>query len=432
MASRFSQIIRYDKLKSSEFLGLSTFQLLIFLRRSIFYTFISIYLNVELGLTTVETTLMATIGMVFNAGSQAFIWGPLLDKLKKTAAFVYVGEFAAGIGHFVIYWVYRYYLDIDHRYAGFAIIIGLSVIESFWSASNVGFSALISEKTSDNERKKLMAQLSVVGGFGGILGATMGGQYYRGGLGFETGWLFYFVGIVMIVSSLVVIIGIKDIKLGTKKNNQAPELSELNPNVRRTFYTFLLALMIINFGRNSIALISNLFLVAGFNATDEQVALFRNIASGSTLVFGIILGGRASKFDDQKVLIVGVICAILGVGWLGLAPNFTFSLITAAFIGASQLIINASSYAVAARLVPPEYRGRLFAYYNATFFLSWGLGATFFTAPIADYLINRGYSDADAYRISFIAAVLMTVVGLFVLFYSYRRISCLELDECDD
>jgi MFS family permease len=375
---------------------------------------------------------MATIGMIFNAGSQAFVWGPLLDKLKKTAAFIYIGEFAAGLGHFVIYWVYKYFLEIDHRYAGFAIIIGLSVIESFWSASNVGFSALISEKTSDHERKKLMAQLSVIGGLGGILGATLGGQFYRGGLGFETGWLFYFVGIVMIVSSLVVIIGIKDGREDKTENNKSPDLSELDPNVRRTFYIFLLALMIINFGRNSIALISGLFLKTGFDATDEQVALFRNVAGGATLIFGIILGGRASKLDDQKILIVGTIFAILGVGYLGLAPDFTFSLIAAAFIGASMVIINASSYAVAAHLIPAEYRGRLFAFYNATFFLSWGLGATFFTAPIADYLINRGSSDADAYRVSFIAAVLMTVVGLFVLFYSYRRIACLELDECDD
>lgn len=375
---------------------------------------------------------MATIGMVFNAGSQAFIWGPLLDKQKKTAAFIYIGEFAAGIGHFVIYWVYKYYLEIDHRYAGFAIIIGLSVIESFWSASNVGFSALISEKTSDHERKKLMAQLSVVGGLGGIMGATLGGQFYQGGLGFESGLLFYFVGVVMVLSSLVVIIGIKDRKVDQKDIIKSPDLSELDPNVRRTFYIFLLALMIINFGRNSIALISNLFLVAGYDATDEQVALFRNVAGGATLVFGIILGGKASKFDDKKLLIVGTIFAVLGIGWLGLAPDFAFSLIAAAFIGASMVIINASSYAVAAHLIPAEYRGRLFAYYNATFFLSWGLGATFFTAPIADYLINRGSSDADAYRASFIAAILMTVVGLFVLFYSYERISCLELDECDE
>ena len=419
-------------LKNREFLGLSTFQLLIFLRRSIFYTFISIYLNIELGLTTVETTLMATIGMVFNAGTQAFIWGPLLDKLKKTAAFIYIGEFAAGVGHFVIYWVYKYYLEIDHRYAGFAIIIGLSVIESFWSASNVGFSALISEKTSDHERKKLMAQLSVIGGMGGILGATLGGQYYQGGFGFESGFLFYFVGLVMIASSIVVVIGIKDRKTDKKENNKSPDLSELDPNIRRTFYIFLLALMIINFGRNSIALISSLFLVAGFGASDEQVALYRNVAGGATLIFGIILGGKASKLDDQKILIVGTIFAVLGIGWLGLTPDFTLSLISAALIGASMVIINASSYAVAAHLIPPEYRGRLFAFYNATFFLSWGLGATFFTAPIADYLINRGSTDAEAYRASFIAAILMTVVGLFVLFYSYRRISCLELDECED
>ena len=70
-------------------------------------------------------------------------------------------------------------------------------------------------------------------------------------------------------------------------------------------------------------------------------------------------------------------------------------------------------------MAPSEYRGRLFAYYNATFFLSWGIGATLVTGPVADILIGGGFSNADAYRGSFIAAIILIIIGILVLLKSF-------------
>ena len=89
-------------------------------------------------------------------------------------------------------------------------------------------------------------------------------------------------------------------------------------------------------------------------------------------------------------------------------------------LGSSQVVIQSSSYSIVARLAPEEYRGRLFAYYNATFFLSWGIAATLIAGPIADLLIARGLSNADAYRGSFIAALVLITLGIVVLLISYR------------
>ncbi|MFW9927010.1 MAG: hypothetical protein ACFFDM_09600, partial [Candidatus Thorarchaeota archaeon] len=69
---------------------------------------------------------------------------------------------------------------------------------------------------------------------------------------------------------------------------------------------------------------------------------------------------------------------------------------------------------------PEEYRGRLFAYYNATFFLSWGIAATLLAGPVADILISGGSSNADAYRGSFIAAIILILLGIVVLMASFR------------
>ncbi len=415
------QLVSYDKLTSFEFGGLSTFQFLAFLRRSIFYTFIAIYLRVVLNLSTTEVTLMATFGMIANTSAQTLLWGNLLDKIKRSNLFVIFGEGMAGIGHFLLYIWHRHALTISNRYAGYTIIVGLASIEVFWSMSNVGFSALIAEHTYDNERKKLMGQLTMIGGLGGIVGATLGGMFYKGGLGFSSGFLFYFVGIIMIISSFIVLLTIKstgNITINKGKNKKYP-LSDMNRQLLIIYIIFLISLALINFGRNSIALIQNFYLVdkGAYSATDEQVALFRNIANLSTLIFGFLLGSIMSKLKDNRVLFMGIGFAVIGIFWLGYAPTFNLALISAGLIGGSHVIISTSSYAIAAKIIPEEYRGRLFSYYNATFFLSWGLGATILTGPLSDYLIKIGYSTADAYRASFIAAVTLTLLGAFMMLF---------------
>ncbi|MFQ5834209.1 MAG: hypothetical protein ACE5H4_16010, partial [Candidatus Thorarchaeota archaeon] len=87
----------------------------------------------------------------------------------------------------------------------------------------------------------------------------------------------------------------------------------------------------------------------------------------------------------------------------------------------SHVVIQSSSYSIVAEMAPEEYRGRLFAYYNATFFLSWGIAATFYAGPIADLLIGAGFTNADAYRGSFIAAIVLIAIGVVILLLSFRH-----------
>ena len=71
-------------------------------------------------------------------------------------------------------------------------------------------------------------------------------------------------------------------------------------------------------------------------------------------------------------------------------------------------------------MAPEEYRGRLFSYYNASFFLSWGIAATFVAGPIADFLIGDGFTNANAYRGSFIAAIILVAIGVVILLKSFN------------
>ena len=80
-------------------------------------------------------------------------------------------------------------------------------------------------------------------------------------------------------------------------------------------------------------------------------------------------------------------------------------------------------------MAPKEYRGRLFAYYNTTFFLSWGIAATLIAGPIADILIGQGFTNANAYRGSFIAAIVLVVIGVVALLVAFRYSRNIEIPE---
>jgi len=431
----------YERLRAKEFLGLSTFQFLAYFRRSIFYGFVAVYLGKHLGLSTFEVTLMATFGMIANAGSQSFIWGSLLDRFRRSALFIIIGESIAGVGHIAwYYWHLSALRQGNDQYAGFTIIIGLAIIEIFWSQSNVGWSALISELTESTKRKKLMSQLSIIGGIGGIVGATLGGYLYLSGQGFENGNLFIIPAIIMIISSVIVYFSIRDpeerLKSDTNlsdvqsldqsnESEKKPSLADLPNNLKALFILLLIVLVFVNFGRNSIALISSLYVVdeGSFAASDQQLALFRNFSSGATMIAGFLLGSILSEVDDRKMMMTGIIFALFALVWLILAPSFELVLLASALVGATQVILQASSYAIVSTIIPPEYRGRLFAYYNATFFLSWGIGGSLVAAPVADYFIIHGYTSAFAYQMSFVSAIFLVLIGLICYLYFLRRLN---------
>jgi MFS family permease len=92
--------------------------------------------------------------------------------------------------------------------------------------------------------------------------------------------------------------------------------------------------------------------------------------------------------------------------------------------GVADTTILASSYELASVFIPPEQRARRYAWFNATFFLSWGLPGTFIVGPLVDFLISRDYAESCAYRISFAFAAGLVLLGLIVqsvLVYSVKQ-----------
>ncbi|MHA2117044.1 MAG: MFS transporter, partial [Candidatus Thorarchaeota archaeon] len=265
-------------------------------------------------------------------------------------------------------------------------------------------------------------------GFGGIGGAYLGGFLYENGVGFANGSIFNVAAVVMIFSGIIVYLSVrkreedKTQESDESKPVQNPPLSDLPNKLRVGYIIFIIALTFINFGRNSIAIITNLFIAdpTAFNATGGEIALYSNVGSIAAMIAGIIVGSVVAKSEDSRVMMFGVVLSMSAISWLIFTPTFALALIASFLIGASHVVIESSSYSIVAAMAPEEYRGRLFAYYNTTFFLSWGIAATLVAGPVADILIAQGLSNADAYRGSFIAALVLIAIGIVVLLLSFR------------
>ena len=396
----------------STFLGLSSFQLLAMFRRGMFYTYLSVYMFRFLGLSPTVVTLYATLPMIISVVFQNFVWGPLSDKFQRRRSMIILGEVLAGIGTILVWFVHSIFSNL--LLAGFAIIIGLMCIEAFWSMSNINWSALISDIYPSKDRSKIMGQLTSVGGFGRIIGISIGSLLYNSGFGFRDGPLFFVAALVMFVSSIPMIFtpegGIKHEEERQVENNNN---IKPNYNFKVIFIVFIISLTFINFGRNSIATIYSpyLFLESGFAIDAILMGYIANTRSVAVLAIGFLAGTLSKKFGHSRTLIFGVSLAILALVITALTDNLILIFIGSFFIGMGEVIIYAASYVIASNLIPSKVRAKLFGVYNMTFFLSWGLAGTIISGPLIDFL---GKYKVISYQAAFIVGALITVIGLII------------------
>lgn len=418
------------------FLGLSSFQALAMFRRGIFYTFLAVYLRSHLGLSVTETTLFETVPMVLNVLFQTLVWGRLTDRLQKRRTLIVIGELMASVGH-VAMW-YFHAVAPDPRAAGYVIIAGLTVIEAFWSMSNIGWSAFISDVYTTEERNAVQGRFQSIGGVGRIVGAMAAGLLYDGlsraypGWGYEAGGIFFVSAFVMAVSVVPIMFlpeggiafrtGAADeatmavapadaARDGARAGGKAPGGS------LAVFATFLVAMFLMNSGINTLGAFRGQYmdLAEGFAAPARTISLVVNIESAALIVIGFFVGALGKRMGITRLLVAGAVAGIVSMTLHAVAPSLGVIYIGALFKGVSDGCIAASSYAFASTLIPPEKRGRYFALYNSTFFLSWGLTATFLTGPLIDALIRAGKGAVLAYRVGLASGAALMVVGLALL-----------------
>jgi MFS family permease len=418
------------KTTRSTFFGISSFQILAMFRRGLFYSYLSIYLRYFLGLSVTETTFFATFPMILNILFQTFVWGVISDKYQKRRTLIILGELAAAVSTYFVWLIHTW--PTNTRTAGYVIIIGLSIVEIFWSMSNVGWSALISDLYPEYQRASIQGKLSSIGALGRIVGILIGGLLYDGlarfyeGWGFDKGWLFFIASGVMVLSTIPMFF-VPEGGIGAVHKNKSSTLDldlhdQKLSSYSKKFLIFLLAMVFINFGRNSIAVIKSQYFVLdeGFNVSSKLLSYIVNMESVAIFIFGLFIGKFTKWLNDWLLLLLGSLVAIVHL--LGFALARTLPVIFASnfLVGVSMVVVLASSYSYASKLIPPVQRGKQFALFNATFFLSWGVGATFIAGPIVDLLVKSGATQIFSYKMSFVVSAVLVLIGIFILLFVRR------------
>ncbi|MDH3567973.1 MAG: MFS transporter, partial [Desulfobacteraceae bacterium] len=156
-----------------------------------------------------------------------------------------------------------------------------------------------------------------------------------------------------------------------------------------------------------------------------------NTQSAAMILTGLIAGWVGRKIGNGNSLLFGTAMAIGSLILLAVTGNLVLIYISNFLRGCSEVIVLASSYAFVSVLIPPERRAKLFGIFNATYFLSWGIAGTFIAGPITDILMVYGASEVFSYQMAFVAAAVMTLIGLIIqIFLSYIYIpkSSLEFE----
>ncbi len=404
---------------TKRFIGVSSFQALVFFRRGLFYAYLSVYLRFYLGLTVTETTLFATFPMIINVVAQAFIWGPLSDRRQIRRTLIWWGEILGGIGTLGVW--YAHTLAVTPRISGFVVIIGLTIVELFWSMSNVGWSALISDIYPAEKRNAIQGRLASMGGLGRMAGIWCGGLLYDGfgrqfeGWGFAHGPLFWIAAAVMMASVL-------PLKLlpegGVHSQEGEKEASNtIAAPILKIFIIFIVAMVFIDFGRNAIVLVLSQYMMLerGFGISSIMLGHFFNVQSVAIIVAGLFVGVLGRKLGERKLLVLGVVNVLLFLSIMATTDSLGVMFGANILRGFSDVVITSTAYAFAANLIPSGMRGKLFSYFNATLFLSWGLAGTLVAGPIVDLLLKQGANEIFAYRMAFVGAIVLTVIGLMIL-----------------
>jgi MFS family permease len=407
---------------AKRFIGLSSFEFLAMFRRGLFYAYLTIYLRHFLGLSVTATTLFATLPMLVNVLSQTFIWGRVSDHFQLRRSLIVAGEIFAALGTVAVWYIHR--LPDNLKVSGYIIILGLTIVELFWSMSNISWSALISDLYAENQRGAIQGRLTSMGGLGRIIGIWVGGFFYEGldlhlsGWGFYSGALFFVAAGVMLVSTVPLFF----LPEGGIKTPAVPHAlgDHSTPGDRfqqtRIFLVFLVGMLMINFGRNSIAIIfpQYLTLETGLALDSQTLGFVLNTQSAAIVIIGWIAGWLCRKIGTAVTLLAAGTSAVIAMVILASCTRLPLIFIGSFLRGVADAGILASAYELAAAFIPPEQRARRFAWFNATFFLSWGLPGTLIVGPLVDFLISRDYAETYAYRVSFAFAAGLVLTGLVI------------------
>ena len=413
------------------FYNLGIFQFLSFLRRGTFYTFMINYLYMLMPDVTLTASL-GTLNMIASSLGQNLLWGRICDRYKLRAKLIVMGETIAGFAYIIVFLIHKSLIDSGNGFtAGLAIIFGLSVLEFFWSMSDVGWAALLTDVTTPEIRGRIVGTLNFISSLGRMVGMAFAGFLYADGEGFKNGTIFYIVTILLFIGAAIMTFVSKHIKAQSptqkqqiRKGKEGGEGKIFDGN-EKTYMWFLVSLIIIILGAASINQIFLLFinLNPGLNANDQEMVFILSAWAVGGMIASAVSGRLADKIERSNVMLFGLGLAIITPLLYGLASNFRVMALIYGLNGVSFWTIQTAGFAFAGDIIPEHKRGRLFSRYNTVMALSWGPAGILIGGPFADIQVKIfGLSEHVAFIHAFYVSSIIVILGTIVFAIKFGKL----------
>ena len=415
-----------QRIEKTIFLNLSLFQFLSFVRRGVFYTFMINYLF-DLMQTVTFTALLGTLNMMASALGQNLLWGKISDRYRLRAKLIIMGESIAAMTYFFVFLIHRSLLDMNANFiAGLAVIFGLSLLEFFWSMSDVGWAALLTDVTTNKTRGRIVGSLNFIASLGRMIGIVFAGFLYNDGEGFRQGTIFYIVIAMLFTSATIMWITSRSKTSETKTENVAARSA-----VEKTFTDgneviyrwFLISLIMIVIGVACISQVFLIFLKEELKMNDPEISFILTAWTLGGMLTSLLSGWLADRIGRVKVLLMGLSLAILTPFLYGSALTVPAMALVYGLNGVAFWTIQTVGFAFAGDMIPQEKRGRLFSRYNTVMALSWGPAGLLVGGPLADVQTKTfGLSAYTAYVNVFYVSSIIVALGIVLFVFKVARI----------
>jgi MFS family permease len=410
--------VEHQKTRKYVFFNLGLFQFLCFVRRGIFYTFMINYLF-DLMQTVTLTTLLGTLNMVSSALGQNFLWGKISDRYRLRAKLIIAGESIAAATYLIVFLIHKSLLNVPANFAaGVSLIVGLSFLEFFWSMSDVGWAALLTDITTTKTRGGIVGTLNFIASLGRMIGISFAGFLYDNGEGFRQGTIFYIV-IAMLVASATIMwitsiftekadVKVKEVIVRNEK------IEAVESDDEQIYKWFLISLIIIVIGTACINQVFLLFikLNEGLNVSDPEMSFILTAWTLGGMLTSLASGWLADRIGRVSVLFMGLILATITPPLYHLAFNVLDMALIYGLNGVGFWTIQTVGFAFAGDIIPENKRGRLFSRYNTVMALGWGPAGFLVGGPLADVQTKIfGLTPYTAYVNTFYTSSILTAIG---------------------
>jgi MFS family permease len=412
------------------FFNLSAFQFLTFVRRGIFYSFMIDYLYKLMGTVTL-TAALGTLNMIASSLGQNLLWGKLCDRYKDRTKLIIAGETIAASFYIAVFFIHKSLVEAGNGFsAGLAIIFGLSVLEFFWSMSDVGWAALLTDVTTPVVRGRVIGTLNFIASLGRTAGITIAGFLYNDGGGFSNGTIFYTVTALLFVGSGIMML--TSWRTKTRKVSRGEGITGENAGLEKTssgenekkYKWFLISLIVIVLGAASINQIILLFMAlpSGLHVIGPDKSLILDAWTIGGMIASLGSGRLADKIGRGKILLFGLLLAIVTPSLYVWASNVPLMTLVYGLNGVSFWTIQTVGFVLAGDMTLEHKRGRLLSRYNTVMALSWGPAGFLIGGPLADFQVNNlGLPTYTAYANTFYVSSIMVALGTIVFIAKVMR-----------